>query len=163
MATLQCILHCGIHIPWCKIHRGMMTQQCMIHRGMMTWQCMIHPGMMTPCPGVSYTSEFHSKNQNNLGGVRYNAEWRLRSVSYTAEYIFRDERDTREAIAKQMKATTALKWTILQKTDQNFILLSNSIMQKFQGTSIGTRRNYFMQKTNTKKFRDTVPLNVKIV
>ena len=50
--------------------------------------------------------ELLSKNQDNLGGVRYTAE----------------------AIAKQMKATTALKGTILQKIDQNFQILSYNMM-----------------------------------
>jgi len=54
----------------------------------------------------AYTAELHSKNQNNQDGVRY----------------------TVDAFAKQMKATTALKGTILQKTDQNFTLLSYSMV-----------------------------------
>jgi len=59
-----------------------------------------------PLHGVSYTTELLSKNQNNLGGVIY----------------------TVVAIAKQMKATTALKGTILQKINQNFKFLSYSMM-----------------------------------
>jgi len=62
--------------------------------------------------------ELLNKNQNNLGGVRYTMEWRLPGVSYTSGYVFRCVRYTAEAIAKQMKATTALKGTILQKIDQ---------------------------------------------
>jgi len=72
--------------------------------------------------------ELLSKNQNNLGSVRYTAERQLRCVSYTAEYLFHSVRYTAEAIAKQMKATTALKRTILPKIDQNLKFLSYSMM-----------------------------------
>ena len=54
-----------------------------------------------------------------LGGVSYTAEWQLGSVRYTGE-----------AIAKQMKSATALNRTILQKTTQNFTLLSHSMMKR---------------------------------
>ena len=67
--------------------------------------------------------ELQSKNQNNLGSVRYTAEWRLCGVSYTAEYKFRGVRYTGEVIDKQIKATTAFKGTILQKNDQKLTLL----------------------------------------
>ena len=39
-------------------------------------------------------------------------------IPYTPEYVFRGVRYTGETIAKQMKPATALKGTILQKTDQ---------------------------------------------
>ena len=43
-------------------------------------------------------------------------------------YLVCGVRYTEDAIAKQMKSTTALKGTILQKTDQNLTLLSISMM-----------------------------------
>jgi len=52
----------------------------------------------------------------------------LCGVSCTMESPFGGVRYTREAIAKQMKATTAFKGTILQKTDQDLTHLSNSMM-----------------------------------
>ena len=102
--------------------------------------------------GVSYIAELLSKNQNNLGGVRYTAE----------------------AIAKGMKATTVLKVAIPQTIDQNFKFVSYSIMTmnlKFfifgylrefseekkssQSSSNGTRKSNLMQKSNIQKSRDT--------
>jgi hypothetical protein len=66
--------------------------------------------------------------KKNLCGVSYTAKGSLHGVSYTVKSHFGGVRYTGEAIAKQMKATTAFKGTILQKTDQNLTLLSNSMM-----------------------------------
>jgi len=57
-------------------------------------------------------------------GLRYTAEWRLPGVSYTTKLPFGSVRYTVEAIDKQMNATTALKGTNIQKTDQNFTFSS---------------------------------------
>jgi len=152
LKILRCMIHCRTVTLLCIIHHGMATQWCILHCLRPTPCCILHRGdngKKSLCSniffwytffndskfrklrvakkewlssvfytaewwpgGVWYTAELHSKNQNNLGCVRYTAEWRLCSVSYT-----------QEAFAKQMKATTALKGTILQKTDQNCSLL----------------------------------------
>jgi len=52
----------------------------------------------------------------------------LRCILHPAESPFGDVRYTTEAIAKQIKSTTALKGTILQKIDQNFNFLPYSMM-----------------------------------
>jgi len=70
--------------------------------------------------GVSFTAE------SQLGRVKYTSEWRLGGVSYTAGYVFRSVRYTGETIATQMKPATALKGTILQKTDQRCTFSSYS-------------------------------------
>ena len=72
--------------------------------------------------GVSYTAEWR------LGGVSYTAEWWLSGVTYTTELQLGGLRYTGKAFANQMKSTTALNGTILQKTDQNFKLLSYNMM-----------------------------------
>jgi len=55
-------------------------------------------------------------------------EQRLRGVSYAVESPFGGVRYTGDVIAEQLKATTALKEPILLKTDQNFTLLSYSMI-----------------------------------
>jgi len=78
----------------------MVTQWCKIQRGF---------------------AEYNEKK--NVCSVSYTAKGGLRGVSYTVESPFGGVRYTGEAIAKKMKATTAFKGIILQKTDQNLTLL----------------------------------------
>ena len=113
---------------WCKIHWGMewwlggVSYTAKWRLGCVSYSAKwrLH--------GVRYTPDLQSKMKKNLCGVSYTAKRRLHGVSYTVELPFGGVRYSGEAIAKQMKATTAFKGTILQKTDQNLTLLSNSMM-----------------------------------
>ena len=100
---------------WCIIRWGMANVSCILHRRMATHWCKIHLGV-----ALKIKNKFHC--------VRYTAEWQLHGVSYTAEYIFWGVSYTTEAIAKQIKAITAFKGTLLQKIYQNFKFLSYSMM-----------------------------------
>ena len=74
---------------------------------------------------VSYTAKINSAVYHTLRSGK------LHDVSYTTEYIctvLGGVRYTRESNTKQMKATTALKETNLQKTNQRCTLLSYNMI-----------------------------------